>query len=196
MSVLVIEQNIGVATRDLEERRHHGQWPRQSHHRLTRALRPTANCSSACLASASLASMPGRDAISKPQMQRRGRRRVPRRRAPRARRRSGSTSPIPRCRRAGRSRRRSRASRPPRARFRRALRGSKTPHGKSAGRRGRTGASGPPVVLVAGTLDTKGEELRFIRDLIAADRACGRGWSTSPPAASSPPATSPRRKSR
>ena len=28
-------------------------------------------------------------------------------------------------------------------------------------------ASGPPVVLVAGTLDTKGEELRFIRDLIA-----------------------------
>ncbi|MEH2549439.1 uncharacterized protein (UPF0261 family)/ABC-type branched-subunit amino acid transport system ATPase component [Bradyrhizobium sp. AZCC 2262] len=28
-------------------------------------------------------------------------------------------------------------------------------------------ASGPPVVLVVGTLDTKGEELRFIRDLIA-----------------------------
>jgi uncharacterized protein (UPF0261 family)/ABC-type branched-subunit amino acid transport system ATPase component len=29
-------------------------------------------------------------------------------------------------------------------------------------------ASGPPVVLVAGTLDTKGEELRFIRDLLKA----------------------------
>ncbi len=29
------------------------------------------------------------------------------------------------------------------------------------------GTSGPPVVLVAGTLDTKGEELRFIRDVIA-----------------------------
>jgi uncharacterized protein (UPF0261 family)/ABC-type branched-subunit amino acid transport system ATPase component len=29
-------------------------------------------------------------------------------------------------------------------------------------------APGPPVVLVAGTLDTKGTELRFIRDLIAA----------------------------
>jgi len=29
------------------------------------------------------------------------------------------------------------------------------------------GVSGPPVVLVVGTLDTKGEELRFIRDLIA-----------------------------
>ncbi|MGB7975462.1 MAG: Tm-1-like ATP-binding domain-containing protein, partial [Roseiarcus sp.] len=28
--------------------------------------------------------------------------------------------------------------------------------------------SGPPVVIVAGTLDTKGEELRFIRDLVAA----------------------------
>ena len=28
--------------------------------------------------------------------------------------------------------------------------------------------SGPPVVLVAGTLDTKGTELRFIRDIIAA----------------------------
>ena len=28
-------------------------------------------------------------------------------------------------------------------------------------------ASGPPVILVAGTLDTKGEELRFIRDVIA-----------------------------
>ena len=27
-------------------------------------------------------------------------------------------------------------------------------------------ASGPTVVLVAGTLDTKGEELRFIRDLL------------------------------
>jgi hypothetical protein len=32
---------------------------------------------------------------------------------------------------------------------------------------GAQGASGPPVVLIAGTLDTKGEELRFIRDLIA-----------------------------
>jgi uncharacterized protein (UPF0261 family)/ABC-type branched-subunit amino acid transport system ATPase component len=29
------------------------------------------------------------------------------------------------------------------------------------------GASGPPVVLIAGTLDTKAEELRFIRDVIA-----------------------------
>ncbi|WP_027531282.1 ABC transporter permease [Bradyrhizobium sp. WSM3983] len=30
--------------------------------------------------------------------------------------------------------------------------------------------SGPPVVLVVGTLDTKGTELRFIRDIIAASR--------------------------
>ena len=32
---------------------------------------------------------------------------------------------------------------------------------------GAPSASGPPVVLVVGTLDTKGEELRFIRDVIA-----------------------------
>ena len=31
-------------------------------------------------------------------------------------------------------------------------------------------ASGQPVVIVAGTLDTKGEELRFIRDLLEAER--------------------------
>jgi uncharacterized protein (UPF0261 family)/ABC-type branched-subunit amino acid transport system ATPase component len=30
-----------------------------------------------------------------------------------------------------------------------------------------TRSSGPPTVLVAGTLDTKGEELRFIRDIVA-----------------------------
>ena len=40
---------------------------------------------------------------------------------------------------------------------------------EAAGRRAEVrplAASGPPVVLVAGTLDTKGEELRFIRDLL------------------------------
>ena len=40
---------------------------------------------------------------------------------------------------------------------------------EAAGRRAEIrplAASGPPVVLVAGTLDTKGEELRFIRDLL------------------------------
>ena len=28
-------------------------------------------------------------------------------------------------------------------------------------------SSGPPTVLIVGTLDTKGEELRFIRDIVA-----------------------------
>ena len=40
---------------------------------------------------------------------------------------------------------------------------------EAAGRRAEIrplAASGPPVVLVAGTLDTKGEELRYIRDLL------------------------------
>ena len=37
---------------DLEERRDHGQWPGQPHHRLRAACRPTASCSNACSASA------------------------------------------------------------------------------------------------------------------------------------------------
>jgi uncharacterized protein (UPF0261 family)/ABC-type branched-subunit amino acid transport system ATPase component len=38
---------------------------------------------------------------------------------------------------------------------------------EAARRREAIAATGPPVVLVVGTLDTKGEELRFIRDIIA-----------------------------
>ncbi len=56
--------------------------------------------------------------------------------------------------------------------------------------------SGRPTVLVVGTLDTKGEELRFIRDIVA-----GSGLAHAPrrrldQPASSRPATSPPRKSR
>ena len=51
ISVLVIEQNIGVATAVSEQRRHHGQRPRQSPHRIPRAWPPTATCNSACSAS-------------------------------------------------------------------------------------------------------------------------------------------------
>ena len=115
--------------RDLEERRDHGQRPDQPHHRL-RA--PCGRPRTAAAPAWRRASMPSRKPISKPPMRVPRPRRVPHRRAPRARRRSGSTSPIPRCRRAGRSRPPSRASRPPRARCRPALRGSKTPPGKSA----------------------------------------------------------------
>ena len=74
-----------------------------------------------------------------------------------------------RCRRAGRSRCRSRASRPPRAPSRPA-----STRLEEVARQRRepatTQTSGPPVVLVAGTLDTKGAELRFIRDIIARQR--------------------------
>ena len=89
-----------------------------------------------------------------------------RRAAPPSRRRSGSISPIRRRRRAGRSRCRSRASRPPRARSRPACRGSRR---RARPRRDTVAApsAGPPAVLVVGTLDTKGEELRFIRDIVA-----------------------------
>ena len=83
-----------------------------------------------------------------------------------------------RCRRAGRSRRRSRASRPPRARSRRGVTPARRrPRGSKRRAGAAQSASGPPVVLVAGTLDTKGEELRFIRDMIAGQRladAAGR----------------------
>ena len=71
-----------------------------------------------------------------------------------------------RSRRAGRSPCRSRGSRRRRARARpAALAASSRRAGarRSAAARRRGGA---PVVIVAGTLDTKGEELRFIRDLL------------------------------
>ena len=51
ISVLVIEQNIGVATAVSKQRRDHGQRPRQSRHRIQRAWPPTAICNSACSAS-------------------------------------------------------------------------------------------------------------------------------------------------
>ena len=53
-----------------------------------------------------------------------------------------------------------------------------------------TQTSGPPVVLVAGTLDTKGEELRFIRDIIAGGGAAHAAGRCLRPAASLRPATS------
>ena len=81
-------------------------------------------------------------------------------------RRPGSISPIRRRRPAGRSRCRSRASKPARGRSRAACCASRRPRGRAA-TQWPARSSGPPTVLVVGTLDTKGEELRFIRDIIA-----------------------------
>ena len=55
-------------------------------------------------------------------------------------------------------------------------------------------SSGRPTVLVVGTLDTKGEELRFIRDIVAGSGLRARLVDVST-AARLRPATSPRRKS-
>ena len=108
--------------------------------------------------------------------------------------RSGSTSPIPCCRRAGRSRYRSRASRPPRAPSRPAC----TRLDEAARRRREPVAaqsSGPPVVLVVGTLDTKGAELRFIRDIVAEERPAHPPGRRLHQRKGFAPATSPRRRS-
>ena len=78
--------------------------------------------------------------------------------------RSGSMSPTRRRRRVGRSRFPTRESNRAPASPRSARPGPR--RSRSGGRR--RSPSGPPVVLVVGTLDTKGPELRFIRDLIAA----------------------------
>ena len=78
---------------------------------------------------------------------------------------------------------------------RRASRGSTRSLGKGASRL-RPRRSGPPVVLVVGTLDTKGDGVALHPRHHRRTAACARGWSTSPPAARPPPATSPRRKSR
>ena len=90
------------------------------------------------------------------------------RRSPAAkrRRRSGSMSRTRRRRRAGRSR-------SPIARIEASARiaSSGAPRLEdtlaTTPRRGGRASSGPPAVLVVGTLDTKGEELRFIRDIVA-----------------------------
>ena len=54
IAVLVIEQNIGVATAVSEERRDHGQWPDQPHHRSAAAGRRSRICSSGCSGSAAI----------------------------------------------------------------------------------------------------------------------------------------------
>ena len=161
MSVLVIEQNIGVATADLPERRHHGQWPRQPHHRLRAACRRSRPATAPAWRRA-----PRRPRAPTSKRARQGQKPAKRRSPHGARARCGSSSPIPTLP--------TRWSQPvPIARIEAAARTVSTGVTRldEVARQRRepatTQTSGPPVVLVVGTLDTKGAELRFIRDIIA-----------------------------
>ena len=161
MAILVIEQNIGVATTISEN------VAIMVNGRVNRIIesagsRRTANSSSACWALVAIPTPPNRTAPRR----RRGRVRASPASAAKP---SGApiriyvsnpapptrwSQPVPkRAHRVGRSRR-----------FGWPRRGSKQAPIPSAAAL----PSGPPVVIVAGTLDTKGVELRFIRDLIVA----------------------------
>ena len=142
--------------------RDHGQRAHQSHRRSRAGSPRTATCSSACS---------GSDATPRPPPSRS--------RGAAGRERAGAP---PRPSRAAPSRiyvsnpvtadplvaagSRTRGSRPSAqiARRRRSARSEETPPSAGAAL---VAPPGPPTVLVAGTLDTKGPELRFIRDLIA-----------------------------
>jgi ABC-type transport system involved in cytochrome c biogenesis ATPase subunit len=120
---------------------------------------PIANCSSGCSASAAIPT-PSRSARSRP-------RRICASPASAAR---SSRPDQDLCLQPGAADalvaagRRSRESNRARASLRSARSGSKKPRERPLG----VAPSGPPVVIVVGTLDTKGEELRFMRDLIVA----------------------------
>ena len=144
--------------------RDHGQWPDQPHHRLAAARVPTVNCSSACSASAAIPMRAPEAEDNAADATRRGSR-------------AGSAG---QCRAgahlhlqsdpadalvAAGSRRahRSRPRAPPRA-----VRPGSTRRRGTVAATVATLSGGPPAVLVVGTLDTKGPELRFIRDLVKA----------------------------
>ena len=161
MAVLVIEQNIGVATtisenvaimvngrvnRIIESRRLAAD--RELQQRLLGVGRHSDAAEPERPVEAAGESAPRPASAAKPSS------------APR----SGSMSPIRRRRRGGRNPSRTRASSRPPASLRPARSGAKKPPRPSTAAM----PSGPPVVIVAGTLDTKGAELRFIRDLIVA----------------------------
>ena len=108
--------------------------------------------------------------------------------------RSGSTSPTRHRRPAGRNPRRSRASRRRRARSRRGRAARGAPRAASASRN----APGIRTAGRAGRRHARHQGRRSCASSATSSpkAACARGWSTSPPAASSRPATSRRRRSR
>ena len=172
MAVLVIEQNIGVATAISRQCRDHGQRPHQPHHRLGAACRrPRAAAAPARRRTARRSSSP--TSTCRPPAAERSRSPQPtRQRGPIRIYISNPTpptrwsQPVPIAH----------ASRRPRARSRRRSRVSTRPRGAGV-EPVAAQPPAPPVVLVVGTLDTKGTELRFIRDIIAGARpahAAGR----------------------
>jgi ABC-type branched-subunit amino acid transport system ATPase component len=187
ISVLVIEQNIGVA------RRYRATSPSWSMAGSTAssippASPPTASCSSGCSASAPTARM-------RPTPERLRRRpKLPARRNRNVRGRSASMFPIWCRRRVGRSRCRSPASKPPRGRSPPVSPGSKRPPASGANRRhpecrGRlscwwSARSTPRAPSCASSA---------ISSRVA---ACAPDWSMSRPAEEQRAATSPRRRSR
>ncbi len=181
MAVLVIEQNIGVATAISPQRRDHGQRPHQPHHRLgTARRRPRA-------AAAPARRRPSRRARARSSMCPRPAPEPRARRRPRSRRADPHLHLQPdACRRGGRSRCRS-------ARIEAAAR-----HALDAGARGldetarrkrRAGSRrrppDRPSCWSPARSTPRAQELRFIRDIIA-ESGPARGWSTSRPAASIP----------
>ena len=162
IAVLVIEQNIGVATAVSENVAImvNGRVNRMIE---SRASPPTATCSSACSASAAIRSH-DRDQCGRRRHERRGALGSPRPPSlgadPRLHLQPDAADALVAAG-AGRAHRGRRADR-----SRAACCGSRRPRGRAATPAARA-SSGPPAVLVAGTLDTKGEELRFIRDIVA-----------------------------
>ena len=163
MAILVIEQNIGVATTvsDNVAIMVNGRINRIIEFAPARGGPRTAAAPAGRRAPFRRASRSAESAAP------RGAPRLPRRAANRQRAGAGSTSPTRRRRPAGRSRspiaRIEAAARIAFDRLARTDRGrapTLTPH--------RRVPAGPPAVLVVGTLDTKGPELRFIRDLVVA----------------------------
>ena len=167
MAVLVVEQNIGVATSVSEQRRHHGQRPHQPRHGGERARRRPRTA--AAPARRRPAAHDETTAAAKPR-----RRRSPARAASIAYARGGEPT---------RSATASSRSAPSSMPNQWGLRGRTDMRRRTSGEAARSRSARPLLpmplserlgrtALVVGTFDTKGRELRFLRDrLLVASRA-------------------------
>ncbi len=190
IAILVIEQNIGVATGGLEHVAIMVNGRDQSHHRVARVLAADRDLQQRLLGV-------GRHGDAEPETDADATRRggAPRGAARQAARRSGSMSPTRRRRRAGRSPCRSRGSRRPRARCRAACRGAATRRGRAATPRAAPRRPAGRARRRHARHQGRGTALHPRPHRRAA--ACARGSSMSRPAASSLRRRRPgRRRSR